>query len=50
MLHLTNPHIDTHTKTDIQITSHHTNTQTTDLTNQTIGDTTIKANIGTIPK
>ena len=50
ILYLTNPHIDTHMQTHIQITSHHTNTHTTDLTNQTIGDTTIRANIGTIPE
>ena len=37
-------------KQNIQITSHHTNIQTRDITNQTIGDTTTKANIGITPK
>ena len=37
-----------HSYTNTQTTSHHTNTPPTDLTNQTIGDTTIRANIGTI--
>ena len=50
MLHLTNPHIDTHMQTNIQITSHLTNNQTTDLTNPPVEDTTIRADIGTIPK
>ena len=39
-----------HSHTNTQITSHHINIQTTDMTNQKTGDTIMRANIGTIPK
>ena len=41
-------YINTCTQTNIQITNCHTNSQTRDLTNQPIGETTTKANIGII--